>query len=127
MGLIARRIEADGIPTTTLSSALSITRSVKPPRATFVDFPLGHTAGKPGQPDLQRSIVTATLEAVEELRQPGAVRMLPHHWSDDDEWKLEAMQASDGRTERLATPVWQRDSDRQLAEAAGDCADCISF
>ena len=41
-----------------MTSALDITQSVKPPRAVFVNFPLGHQTGPPDQPDLQRQIVT---------------------------------------------------------------------
>ena len=125
MGLIARRLEADGIPTTSLTSALSITRSVDPPRATFLDFPLGHTAGKPKAPELQREIVRAALAAMDELERPGAVKMLPYRWASDDDWKREAMLGGDARTERSSSPVYQCEADRALAAAAGDCPTCI--
>ena len=47
VGLIARAVEAAGIPTLSMTSAWSITASVNPPRAAFVDYPLGHTTGQP--------------------------------------------------------------------------------
>ena len=125
MGLIARRVEAEGIPTTSLTSALSITRSVNPPRATFVDFPLGRTAGKPNAPELQREIVRAALAAMDELERPGAVKMLPYRWAPDDEWKRETMLSGDARTERSSAPVYQCEADRALAAAAGDCPTCV--
>ncbi len=125
MGLIARRVEADGIPTVSMTSALSITRSVRPPRAVFLDYPLGHSAGKPGDPELQRRIVRAALAAVNELQRPGAVKMLPHHWSCDDAWKREAMASGDTRTERSSRPVYQCEADRALAAAAPDCPTCV--
>ena len=53
MGLIARQIEAVGIPTLSMTSALSITRAVHPPRGAFLDYPLGHTTGKANEPGLQ--------------------------------------------------------------------------
>lgn len=125
MGLIARRVEADGIPTTSLTSALSITRSVNPPRAVFLDYPLGHTAGKAKDPALQREIVAAALVAVDELDQPGAVKMLPYRWSRDDDWKRETMLNGDTRSHRSSSPEYQCEADRALAVAAGDCPTCV--
>lgn len=113
------------MPTLSMSSALSITRSVNPPRAAFVDFPLGHTAGKPLDTGLQREIVVASLAAFQELETPGAVKMLPFRWSDDDEWKREVMLGGDERTKRSAQPVYQRDADRRLAQDAGECPTCV--
>ncbi len=49
MGLIARKIEAVGIPTVTLSLAKDLTESVGVPRALFVRWPLGHPLGEPHQ------------------------------------------------------------------------------
>lgn len=113
------------MPTLSMSSALSITRSVHPPRAAFLDYPLGHTAGKPLDVDLQKAILVAALAAFEELDRPGAVKMLPFRWSDDDEWKREAMLGGDARTERSAEPVYQSEADRRLAQDRGACPTCV--
>ncbi len=125
MGLIARRVEADGIPTLSMSSALSITRSVNPPRAVFLDYPLGHTAGKALDTGLQREIVAASLAAFQELDRPGAVKMLPFRWSDDDEWKRNVMLNGDTRAERSGQPVYQSEADRRLARDVGECPTCV--
>ena len=63
MGLVARHVEAAGIPTLCMTSAQDITRAVNPPRAAFLDFPLGHTTGKPHEPDLQRRILVQALSS----------------------------------------------------------------
>ena len=125
MGLIARRVEADGIPTLSMSSAFSITRSVNPPRAAFLDYPLGHTTGKALDAGLQREIVATALAAFDELDTPGAVKMLPFRWSDDDEWKRDVMLSSDTREERSGRPVYQSEADRRLAQDAGECPTCV--
>ena len=127
MGLLARRVEADGIPTLSMTSAFSITRSVNPPRAVFLDYPLGHTAGKALDARLQRDIMMASLAAVQELDTPGAVKMLPFRWSDDDDWKREVMESGDARTERSAEPVYQCEADRRLARDAAECPTCVFF
>ncbi len=107
-----------------MSSALDITRAVNPPRAAFLDFPLGHTTGKPHQPQLQREIMREALEAFESLATPGSVKMLPFIWSEDEAWKLEAFSGQDDRTERLDTPQYQTEEDRILAEKAADPEQC---
>jgi hypothetical protein len=135
VGLIAREIEQHGIPTLSMTSALSITRAVNPPRAAYLDFPLGHTAGKPHQPRLNRYIVRDALTGFETLHQPGQMLMLPYEWADDDAWKDGVMrprspteQHDDSRVERDATPQYQTEHDRALAEAElarGGCATCV--
>ena len=88
MGLIARAVEAAGIPTISMTSALDITRAVKPPRSVFVNFPLGHQTGKPHQPQLQRSIIIDAFRALETISTPGEIVTLPYAWDEvDDSWE----------------------------------------
>ncbi len=125
MGLVAREVEAAGIPTLSMTSALDITRAVNPPRAAFLDYPLGHTTGKPHDSALQRAIMLEALGAFTSLRKPGQVKPLPFCWDEGDTWKR-AMGATDTRTERLDTPQYQCEADRLRAEAQppGDCPVC---
>lgn len=136
MGLIAREIERRGIPTVSLSSAWSITRSVNPPRAVYTDFPLGHTAGKPHDRELQSAILRRALHALEHVTIPGTIETLPYRWSDDDSWKDRVMRpqpagrggpvkAKDDRVERLAEPQYQTEADRRLAEQNPSCPGCL--
>ena len=67
-----------------MTSALDITESVRPPRAVFVNFPLGHQTGRPGQPDLQRAIIRDAFRALETITQPGSVVTLPYLWDESD-------------------------------------------
>lgn len=122
-----------------MTSALSITRAVNPPRAAFLDYPLGHTTGKRGDPELQRSILRDALAGFTTLTEPGSVTMLDYEWATDDDWKEGVMrvdpdteanqsEAQDDRTERRDLPQYQTERDRELAEAAlasGGCATCV--
>lgn len=117
MGLVAREIERRGIATICLSSAYSITAAVNPPRAAFVDFPLGHTAGKRGDKPLQRRILIDTLSALDSIQKPGTIRKLPCRWSESDDWKT-APPLVDERRERSGDPQYQYPEDRDAAEAA---------
>ena len=134
MGLIAREIEARGIPTLCMSSALSITQAVNPPRAVYVDYPLGHTSGKPLDPQDQLQIMTQTLEAFGTIRRPGEIRDLGRVWQDDDSWKDRVMRPNnsrgsaqkrqtDDRVERFETPQYQSEADARAADP--NCATCV--
>jgi D-proline reductase (dithiol) PrdB len=114
VGLIARHAEANGISTVCLSSALDITRSVNPPRAAFLDFPLGHTSGKANEPALQDSIVRDALHALEGIEKPGTVKILSYRWGDDESWKN--LPDSESRLPRTAEPQFQTEEDRILYE-----------
>ena len=117
MGLIARYAETQGISTLCMSSALDITKAVNPPRAAFLDFPLGHTTGKPHDPDLQRAILVEALDAFTSLNKPGSVKILPFQWSQDSAWKEAAMVGKeDDRMPRYDTPQYQCDEDRCRVE-----------
>jgi len=67
-----------------MTSALDITRAVNPPRAVFVNFPLGHQTGKPGDPELQRQIVRDAMRAFERIDRPGTIVELPYVWDPND-------------------------------------------
>lgn len=127
IGLIARQLEAAGIATASLTSAWSITESVGLPRAAFVDYPLGRTAGKAGDPDDQLSIVRAAIQTLTTQVAPRHIVTLPNSWSADAAWREHAMRAgwsSDGLTDvagpsgsgdqraaRDTSPQWQTAAD----------------
>ena len=117
-----------------MSSAYSITSAVNPPRAVFLDFPLGHTAGKAHDTALQRKVMIDTLSALDSIQVPGTIRTLPYQWSETDDWKAKVMRPdssgthSDDRIARNEVPQYQLDEDREAAEAAlasGGCPTCI--
>jgi hypothetical protein len=71
-----------------MTSALDITRAVKPPRAVFVNYPLGHQTGKPNQPELQRAILLDAIRAFETIAHPGEIVELPYVWDPcDSAWE----------------------------------------
>jgi len=135
VGLIARELEARGIPTVCLTSAWSITQAVNPPRAAYVDYPLGHTAGKPGDRDDQQLILRSALALLNATDSHSAIADLGQIWSVDDSWKDRVMRAkpaehgngdaADDRVERFATPQYQMESDRSEAESAPECTGCL--
>lgn len=57
VGLIQRAIEYAGITTVSISLLREITEKIKPPRALFVPYPLGHPLGEPNDSTLQTRII----------------------------------------------------------------------
>ena len=125
MGLVARALEASGIPTLCLTAAYSITASVNPPRAAFVDLPLGYTAGRPDEPNFQLDLLRKALMAVESATVPGTIVETGIRWSDDESWKDGATSGlnngvtvveGDSRQPRNMEPQYQYEEDRLAVE-----------
>jgi hypothetical protein len=116
--LIARDLEAHGIATVTVGSALDIMRAGRPPRGVFVDYPLGHSVGRPFDAANQRAIIRDALAAFESITTPGEIKHLDYRWSESDSWKTEATDASSGdsRAPRDLSPQYQSPADRVAAE-----------
>lgn len=96
-----------------MASALDVIRAVNPPRAAFLDYPLGHTTGKPLDPELQRNILLQALGAFEKITEPGGVLTLDFRWSETDDWKKNIILE---RKPRHDTPQYQTEEDRLRAE-----------
>jgi hypothetical protein len=80
--LIARAIEEAGIPTVSMSSAFDITSLVKPPRTFFVNYPLGHTTGKPFDKQNQMEIIRTALGLAKDITEPGRIVGLSYQWEN---------------------------------------------
>ena len=104
-----------------LGSALDILQAGRAPRATFVDYPLGHSAGKPFDAADQSGIVRAALEGLQDMTQAETIRQLPNQWDTVGQWRADAMRADRGdtRQRRDETPQFQHAADREAARASG--------
>jgi hypothetical protein len=121
VSLVARHLEANGIPTLCLGSAFDIFTSGRPPRAVFVDYPLGHSAGKPFDLNDQYNVLRAALFGFETLKEPGQILTLANQWDADSTWKEDASSTDGGDTRqaRDETPQFQHPADRLAAVASG--------
>ena len=108
-----------------LGSALDIFEAGRPPRATFVDYPLGHSTGKPFDPADQLEIVRAALEGLQHMTRAETIRHLPNQWDSRGQWRADAMRADGGdlRQPRDETPQFQHAADRVAARAGGALRD----
>ena len=109
------------------------------PRAVYLDYPLGQTAGRAGDLDEQRLILERVCRGFEDMEQPGSIADLPLRWSEDDVWKDVVMRpqngkeiepsddthglAGDQRTPRHDTPQYQHPEDALAADS--QCPTCV--
>ena len=76
-----RAIESRGIPTVSITVALDVTEHIKPPRAVFVPFMMGHHFGVPFHKKLQRRIILDALDFLASAEQSGDIKMLLIKWA----------------------------------------------
>lgn len=87
MGLTARYLEENGIPTVIIGSALDIVTHCAVPRFLFTDVPLGNPLGIPGDKEMQQQVVDLALSLFESATQPRTMVRAPVRWSEDDQWR----------------------------------------
>ncbi len=80
MGLIQREIEAQGIPTASITIVRKFTEDVRAPRAMFLKWPLGHPVGEPFKGAEQVFIVKKALNLLTEANVPGTIIDPPYRW-----------------------------------------------
>ncbi len=77
VALIQSLIEKQGISTVSITLLEEITRQTAPPRALFVDRPLGYPLGEPDNPGLQQRIILAALSLLSDNELP-ILAAFPH-------------------------------------------------
>jgi D-proline reductase (dithiol) PrdB len=83
VGLVARVIEAAGIPTVTLNMIWVYQNVVGMPRVAAIEHPFGRPYGEVGDAEAQRAVLRAALGVFARARSPGHVEHLPFVWHED--------------------------------------------
>ena len=91
MSLVARHLEAHGLPTVIMGCAPDIVEHCGVPRLLASDFPLGNSAGQPFDETSQRETLAQALELFETATSPRTTRISPQRWAESDDWKLDFM------------------------------------
>jgi Glycine/sarcosine/betaine reductase selenoprotein B (GRDB) len=87
--LVARHLEAAGIPTVVMGCAKDIVEHAAAPRFLFSDFPLGNSAGKPQDVASQDQTLAHALDLLEAAIGPQTTMQSPLRWDADGKWKLD--------------------------------------
>jgi hypothetical protein len=97
VSLVARHLEANGIPTVVVGVARDIVEQCGAPRFVFTDFPLGNPCGKPYEAVMQRAIVGIALDLLETARHPRTTVQTPFQWDAGGEWRVTYMRVTSSR------------------------------
>ena len=116
--LIARHFEADGLPTLIVGSALDILQSGQPPRAKFVNYPLGFESGRFRDKSDQVAVIRQALLGFDRMNEPG-IEPLDLEWLDGWDMINERERGKlDQRSPRTTEPQYQTEADRLAAESS---------
>ena len=120
MSLIARHLEARGIPTVVLGSAKDIVEHCGVPRFVFSDFPLGNSAGKPNDSDSQAATLELALRLLETAPTSRTTVQSPQRWSDALAWKIEFQNVEYMSAEEIARRRSEFDKIKQVGQRIRD-------
>jgi hypothetical protein len=115
VSLVARHLEANGIPTVIMGCAKDIVESAAVPRFLWSDFPLGNSCGRPGDVESQRQTLELALRLLETAIEPRTTVCSPLRWSDDPSWKDDFSNADLLTPEDIARRRASFDRDKDIA------------
>ena len=117
VSLVARHLEANGIPTVIMGCAKDIVEHVGVPRFLFSDFPLGNPAGRPGDERSQRLTLEYALQLLQSAQGARTTMQSPLRWSDDASWKLDFSNIERLSAEEIANRRREFDANKEIAKA----------
>jgi hypothetical protein len=84
-------IEGRGIATLVIGTAYDIMRKVSPPRAAFVDHPVGRTFGPPHERSRHQAVLSRALAELPKFTFTGEIRDLGCQWlpGGSREWEAD--------------------------------------
>lgn len=83
MGLVARVVEAAGIPTVTLNMIWKYQNLVGMPRIAAIEHPFGRPYGDVNDVETQTSVLRSALAVFDEAEEPGHIEHLAYRWHED--------------------------------------------
>jgi hypothetical protein len=122
VSLVARHLEANGIPTVVMGCAKDIVEHAAAPRFLFSDFPLGNSAGKPHDPASQAFTLELALRVLEQAPGPQTTVQSPLRWSDDPAWKRDYNNVAMLSAEELARRRREFDVQKEVAKVIRESA-----
>jgi hypothetical protein len=102
VSLVARHLEANGLPTVIMGCAKDIVEHCGVPRFLFSDFPLGNSAGRPNDVESQTATLELALRVLEAAPAARTTVQSPLRWRDDASWKLDFSDLSKLTPEEIA-------------------------
>jgi D-proline reductase (dithiol) PrdB len=120
MSLMARALEADGIPTVVMGAAKDIVEHCGVPRFLFSDFPLGNAAGRPYDPASQDATLELALKVLERAPAPRTTVQNPLRWPAPASWHVDFMNVDALSADEIARRRAENDQVKATAQAVRD-------
>ena len=117
VSLVARHLEANGIPTIVMGCAKDIVEHCGIARFLFSDFPLGNSAGRPHDVASQEMTLELALALLETAAEPRTTLQSPLKWSESADWKLDYCNVERMSAEELARRRAEFDRGKEAAKA----------
>jgi len=117
VSLVARHIEAGGIPTVIMGCAKDIVEHCGVPRFLFSDFPLGNSAGRPLDVESQTQTLELALRVLETAPAARTTVQSPQRWSGDASWKRDYNDLAKLTPEKIAERRKEFDVVKSVARA----------
>jgi D-proline reductase (dithiol) PrdB len=122
VSLIARHLEANGVPTVVMGCARDIVEHAAVPRFLFSDFPLGNSAGRPHDAPSQAFTLELALRVLETAPSAQTTVQSPLRWSSDASWKRDYNNVAALSAEELARRRRKFDGQKEIARALRESA-----
>ena len=87
MGLVSRLVEERGIATVCVATGRDLISLVKPPRALFVNHPMGNNFGAAHDKAMQTDILRQALKLLETATEGGVLVDMPTGWPKHFEFR----------------------------------------
>ena len=123
MSLVARHLEANGIPTMIMGCAKDIVEYCGVPRFLFSDFPLGNSAGPPFDVESQALTLELALRVLEAAPAARTTVQSPLRWRDDAAWKLDFSNLERMTPEQIAERRREFDDIKAIAKSKRDAVE----
>ena len=107
MPVLARTIEAAGIPTVTVTMMPALAEKFMLSRIVGVEFPFGHAFGLPGDTAMQDTVARAAVQLLREATAPGA------RLDVDIEWPIDTQTAYRDWQPAEASPIVKYNLERR--------------
>jgi hypothetical protein len=120
VSLVARHLEAGGIPTVIMGAAKDVVEYCGVPRFLFSDFPLGNSAGRPFDVDSQALTLELALRVLESAPVARTTVQSPLRWRDDASWKLDFSNLERMTPEQIAERRREFDEIKAVAKSKRD-------
>jgi len=86
VGLVCRLLEERGIATVCVATGRDLIELVKPPRALFVNHPMGNNFGRPDDAQMQDDILRSALAMIHDVETGGVLVDYPIVWGEPFEF-----------------------------------------